>query len=76
MIKEQEKEYQERKLSYEGPEANKFSNIDYILGDTNNENLHNKETNDDIDNIIQNKNSNNGSSKLDKIKFIFQKKII
>ena len=57
-----------KKLSYEGPEANKFSNIDYILGDTNNENLQNKETNNDIDNIIQNKNSNNGSSKLDKIK--------
>ena len=75
-IKNKSRPAKERKLSYEGPEANKFSNIDYILGDTNNENLHNKETNNDIDNIIQNKNSNNGSSKLDKIKSSLNKLII
>jgi len=78
------KNKKERKLSYEGPEANKFSNIDYILGDTgdtnNNENNNkdnNKEINgkNDIDNISL-KKEGSGSSKLDKIKSSLNKLII
>ena len=75
------KNKKERKLSYEGPEANKFSNIDYILGDTNsNENINNdknKEINNknDIDNILLRKEGS-GSSKLDKIKSSLNKLII
>ena len=71
-----------RKLSYEGPEANKFSNIDYILGDTNtkentNKDNNNKEINtkNDIDNIPL-KKEGSGSSKLDKIKSSLNKLII
>ena len=78
------KNKKERKLSYEGPEANKFSNIDYILGDTgdtnNNENNNkdnNKEINgkNDVDNISL-KKEGSGSSKLDKIKSSLNKLII
>ena len=68
----------ERKLSYEGPEQNKFSNIDYILGDTNDTNKKNEENNNkyDIENISLKKESGNGSSKLDKIKSSLNKLII
>ena len=68
----------ERKLSYESPEQNKFSNIDYILGDTNDTNKKNEENNNkyDIDNISLKKESGNGSSKLDKIKSSLNKLII
>ena len=76
----------ERKLSYEGPEQNKFSNIDYILGDTNkntNKNGKNddesnieKNNKNDIDNISSKKDNGNGSSKLDKIKSSLNKLII
>ena len=70
----------ERKLSYEGPENNKFSNIDYVLEDTNkNEknNAKNKENNikNDIDNISL-KKEGNGSSQLEKIKSSLNKLII
>ena len=70
-----------RKLSYEGPEANKFSNIDYILGDTNTKENSNKDNNkeistkNDIDNIPL-KKEGSGSSKLDKIKSSLNKLII
>ena len=77
-----QKNKKERKLSYEGPEQNKFSNIDYILGETDNKendtNKKNEENNNknDIDNISLKKNSGNGSSKLDKIKSSLNKLII
>ena len=77
-----QKNKKERKLSYEGPEQNKFSNIDYILGETDNKEHHtnkkNEENNNknDIDNISLKKNSGNGSSKLDKIKSSLNKLII
>ena len=77
------KNKKERKLSYEGPEGNKFSNIDYILGDTNN-NTNENNTNDknkdnnnknDVDNISL-KKEGSGSSKLDKIKSSLNKLIV
>ena len=74
------KKKKERKLSYEEQEQNKFSNIDYILGDTNkignDNNQKNKDVKNDVDNISLKKNSGSGSSKLDKIKSSLNKLII
>ena len=80
-----QKNKKERKLSYEGPEQNKFSNIDYILGDTrdtNNKEKDNTKKNEeinnknDIDNVSLKKDIGSGSSKLDKIKSSLNKLII
>ena len=77
-----QKNKKERKLSYEGPEQNKFSNIDYILGDTNNKEKDTTKKNEDInykndiDNVSLKKDTGSGSSKLDKIKSSLNKLII
>ena len=70
----------ERKLSYEGQENNKFSNIDYILETTNkNKNNNDKASENNIKNDKDNipiKRESGGSSKLDKLKSSLNKLII
>ena len=60
-----EKEKKPRKLSYEQKEVNKFSNIDYDFGETNN-NINNL-NNNDKDNDNDNDNINNNNNKNDNI---------
>ena len=75
------KKKKERKLSYEEQEQNKFSNIDYILGEDTNKNEKDtnqkiKDVKNDVDNLSLKKNNGSGSSKLDKIKSSLNKLII